>query len=156
MCCMRLTEYIQDAKNRHFGTIAQVCRAMSSEVRHVLTIGKKLLNCNTSSTCSDNMVNFGLLTAEICWRVRGTPANVNGFRVLAALLHSMLYGRQPNFASLNRGRHVYLAGRPSRRALVHISSYGFITVARQWANRQHSHVISWICFISHEASSQSI
>jgi len=35
----------------------------------------------------DNMVNFGLLTAEICWRVRGTPANFNGFRVLAALLH---------------------------------------------------------------------
>jgi len=33
------------------------------------------------------MVNFGLLTAEICWRVWGTPANFNGFRVLAALLH---------------------------------------------------------------------
>ena len=33
------------------------------------------------------MVNYGLLTAEICWRVWGTPANFNGFRVLAALLH---------------------------------------------------------------------
>jgi len=32
-------------------------------------------------------VNFGLLTAEICWRVWGTPADFNGFRVLAALLH---------------------------------------------------------------------
>jgi len=32
------------------------------------------------------MVNFGLLTAEICWRVWGTPANFNGFGVLAALL----------------------------------------------------------------------
>jgi len=31
-------------------------------------------------------VNFGPLTAEICWRVWGTPANFNGFRVLAALL----------------------------------------------------------------------
>jgi len=30
---------------------------------------KKLLNSSTSSTCPDNMVNFGLLTAEICWRV---------------------------------------------------------------------------------------
>jgi len=29
------------------------------------------------------MVNFGLLTAEIRWRVWGTPANFNGFRVLA-------------------------------------------------------------------------
>ena len=37
-----------------------------------------------------NMVNFGLLTAEICWRVWGTPANFNGFRVLAALLHGTL------------------------------------------------------------------
>jgi len=34
-----------------------------------------------------NMVNFGLLMAEICWRVWGTPSNFNGFRVLAALLH---------------------------------------------------------------------
>jgi len=29
-------------------------------------------------------------------------------------------GRQPNFAALNRGRHLYLAGRPSRWALAHI------------------------------------
>jgi len=29
-------------------------------------------------------------------------------------------GRQPNFAALNRGRHLCLAGRPSRWALVHI------------------------------------
>jgi len=36
------------------------------------------------------MVNFGLLTAEICWRVWGTPANFNGFHVLAALLHDTL------------------------------------------------------------------
>jgi len=26
-------------------------------------------------------------------------------------------GHQPNFAALNRGRHLYLAGRPSRWAL---------------------------------------
>jgi len=42
-----------------------------------------------SSTCLRNMVNFGLLTAEICWRVCGNPANFNGFRVLAALLHGI-------------------------------------------------------------------
>ena len=29
-------------------------------------------------------------------------------------------GRQPNFAKLNRGRHLYSAGRPSRWALAHI------------------------------------
>jgi len=30
-------------KNRHFGTIAQLCRAVSSQLRHVSTIGKKLV-----------------------------------------------------------------------------------------------------------------
>jgi len=40
MCCTRLLE-IQDAKNRHFGTIAQFCRAISSELRHVSTIENK-------------------------------------------------------------------------------------------------------------------
>ena len=33
------------------------------------------------------MVNFGTLAAEIGPVVWGTPANFNGFRVLAALLH---------------------------------------------------------------------
>ena len=36
------------------------------------------------------MVNFGPLTAEICWRVWGTPVNFNGFRVFVALLHGTL------------------------------------------------------------------
>jgi len=51
---------------------------------------KNLLNSNTSSASPDNMVNFGLLTAEICWQVWGTPADFNGFHVLAALLHGTL------------------------------------------------------------------
>ena len=32
-------------------------------------------------------------------------------------------GRQSNFAALNRGRHLHSAGRPSRWALAHISSW---------------------------------
>ena len=32
-------------------------------------------------------------------------------------------GRQPNFAGLNRGRHLCSAGRPSRWTLAHISSW---------------------------------
>jgi len=42
MCCTRLAE-IQDAKNRHLGTITQLCRATSPQLRHVSTIGKKLV-----------------------------------------------------------------------------------------------------------------
>jgi len=74
------------AKNRHLRTIAQICRAISSQLRHTSTIGKNLLNGNISSMCFYNMVNFSPLTAEICWRVWGTRANFNGFRVLASLL----------------------------------------------------------------------
>jgi len=48
---------------------------------------KNLLSSNISSRCSRNMVNFGILAAEIDPVVWGTSANFNGFRVLAALLH---------------------------------------------------------------------
>jgi len=58
-----------------------------SQLRHVSTIEKYLLNSNISSTRPHNMVNFGLLKAEIGWWVWGTPANFNGFRVLVSLLH---------------------------------------------------------------------
>ena len=79
---------IKDAKNRHFGTIAQLCRAISSELRYVSTTGKKLFKQQYLLHMPwSYMVNFDLLTAEICWRVWGTPANFNGFQILATLLH---------------------------------------------------------------------
>jgi len=81
---------INHQKIRHLGTIAQLCQAISSQLRHVSTIGKKNLSSNISSRCVHNMVNFGLLAAEIGLPVWGTPANFNGFRVLAALLHGTL------------------------------------------------------------------
>jgi len=64
------------------------CQAISLQLRHVSTIGKNLLNSNISPTCPYNMVNFGPLAAEIVSLVWGTPANFNGFRMLAGLLHS--------------------------------------------------------------------
>jgi len=51
---------------------------------------KNLLSSNISSICPHNMVNFGPLAAEIVSLVWGTPANFNGFGVLAALLHGTL------------------------------------------------------------------
>ena len=44
MSCTWLAENTgckNDSKNRHLGTIAQLCRAMSSQLRHVSTMGKK-------------------------------------------------------------------------------------------------------------------
>jgi len=52
---------------------------------------KNLLNSSISFTCPYNTVIFGpALAAEIVSLVWGTPANFNGFRVLAALLHGTL------------------------------------------------------------------
>jgi len=51
---------------------------------------KNLLSSNISSTCPQNMVNFGPLAAEIGLVVWGTHANFNGFRILAELLHGTL------------------------------------------------------------------
>ena len=90
MCCTRLAENTgrkNDAKNRHLRTIAQLCRVISLQLRHVSAIGKKVLNSDTSSTRPDNMVKYGPLAAGICLAVWRTPANFSGFRVLAALLH---------------------------------------------------------------------
>ena len=44
ICCTRLAENTgrkNDAKNRHLGTIPHLSRAISSQLRHVSTIGKK-------------------------------------------------------------------------------------------------------------------
>jgi len=178
MCGTRLAENAgpkKVTKNCHLGTIAQLCRATSSQ--NVSTVGKKLLNSNISSTCPQSMVNFGPLGAEIVSLVWGTSANFDLFHILVLLLqcrrstaanHTLhdvwpspglihyIYtfggscpvillgatftlrpsfalsyfgsitaqhsssGRQPNFAALNRWRHLYSAGRPSRWALAHI------------------------------------
>ena len=54
----------------------------------------------------------------------GHPCKFQRVLLLGSLTvwHSSI-GRQPNFAALNRGRHLYSAGRPSRWALAHISSF---------------------------------
>ena len=88
MCCLRLAENTgrkNYAKNRHLHTTAQIGRAISSKLRHRQS-EKKLLNASISSTSPHNMVHVGPLTTEIGSGVWGTPANFNGFRVLASLL----------------------------------------------------------------------
>jgi len=79
---------MQDPKNRqkigYLGTNAQLCRAISSQLRHVSTIGKKLVKQQYLIHMSPQ---YGELATEIGVVVQGTPANFNGFRVFAALLH---------------------------------------------------------------------
>jgi len=64
------------------------------------------------------MANFGPQAAEIGSGVWGTPANFNGIRVLAALLHATLVVGVSQ--TLRGDSHLYSAGRPSRWALAHI------------------------------------
>jgi len=92
MCCTRVAGHAGPKKSpkiRHLGTIGQRCRAISLQLRHVSTIGKKLVKQQylLHSTYPHNMANMGPLAAEIDSVVWGTPANFKGFRVLAALLH---------------------------------------------------------------------
>jgi len=63
---LKMQDAKKSPKSRHLRTIVQLCRAISSQLRHVSTIGKKnLLSSNISSSCPQNMVNFALLAAEI-------------------------------------------------------------------------------------------
>jgi len=76
----------ESPKIHHLRTIAQLCQAISSQLRRISTIGIKLVKQQYLLQMPHNMVNFSPLAAEIRWRVWSTPANLNGFRVLAALL----------------------------------------------------------------------
>jgi len=100
MCCTRLAENT-GRKNRqklirHLRTIVQVCRAVSSPLRHISTIGKNFLSSNISYARAHNMVNFSLLAAEIALPVWGSPANFNGLAFVTAA--TSLTEGQPNFA----------------------------------------------------------
>ena len=48
---------------------------------------KKIVKLQYILHMSHNMVNFGPLAAEIGLPDWGTPANFNGFRLLASLMH---------------------------------------------------------------------
>ena len=95
-CCTRLAKTTgrkNDAKNRHLGMYHPTTLSgyiFATETRGPIENRKNLLSSNISSRCPHNAVNFGPLAAEIGRVVWGSPANFNGFRVLAALLHGTL------------------------------------------------------------------
>jgi len=82
-----------------------------------------MLNSNTSSTCPYNRA-YGQLWPTNGWDLLATLGHpskfqrVSRFGSVTAPRHCSS-GRQPNFAALKGGRHLYSAGRPSR-ALAHI------------------------------------
>jgi len=151
MCWMRFAGNAGPKKSpkiHHLGTIAEFCRAMSSQLRHILTIGRKLVKqqClpHMSSQCGEFRPTSGW---DMLARL-GHPSKFQRVSCLGSITarHSSS-GRQPNLAALNRGRHLYSARQPSRWALAHILVchfgtllftfvvLGFSTKQRDWLER---------------------
>jgi len=82
-CKYRTQKIAKISPSGHYRTTLLSCTFV---IKGRIENRKNLLNSNISSTCLHNMVNIGPLTAEIGSGVWGTPANFNGFRVLASLL----------------------------------------------------------------------
>jgi len=74
--------------NVNFCTTTYQCRINVSAI-DAAALDLLSINMSMSSTCPDNMVNFGPLPSETSSNIWGTPANFNWFRVLAALLHGI-------------------------------------------------------------------
>ena len=132
MCCTRLagnTGRKNDANNRHLRTIAQLCRAISSQLRHVLTIGKKLVKWQYLPHMPSQYGELRPTSGSDPFVSLGHPKQFQRVSRLGSVTarHSSS-GRKPNFAALNRGRHLYSAGRPSRWALADISSSKVVTL----------------------------
>jgi len=78
-----LTKIMQKSPSAHNRTILS---GYVFVTKVCIDSGKKMLNSNISSTRNPHdIVNVGPLAAEIDWWVWGTPANCNGFRVLALI-----------------------------------------------------------------------
>jgi len=74
----------------HLGTIAQLCRAISSQLRHLSTIGKKLVKQQYLLHMSPQYGELWPTNGYDRLAGLGTPSYFNGYRVLAALLHGTL------------------------------------------------------------------
>jgi len=108
-------------RTQKIAKIGQISRAKSSQLRHISTIGKQLVKQQYLLQMSPQ---YGELRPTSGWDRFGSLGHPCRFQRVSRLgsvtaWHSSS-GRQPNFAALNRGRHLYSAGRPSRWALAHI------------------------------------
>ena len=134
-CCTRLAENTGHIKSLSVQHRTPLLGYIFANKALIDNPKKNLLNSNISSTCPHSMVNYGPLGAEIGSVVWDTSVtvNFNWFHVLAQVgsitaRHSS-NGCQPNFATLNRGRHLYSAVRPSCWALAHILvAYNFAVI----------------------------
>ena len=102
MCCTRLAEHIGSKSyenNRHLRTIAQLCRAISSQRRYVSTIGKKLVK---QQYLLHRSSPYGELWPTSGWDRLPSLGHPNKFQRVSRLgfvtAPTSLNGGQPNFA----------------------------------------------------------
>jgi len=108
-------------KNHYLGVIAQLCRAISSQLRHLSTIGKKLVKQQYVLHMSPQ---YGELRPTSDWDRSGSLRHPCKFQRVSRL--GGVTAGHLIVAVLNGGRHLCSGGRPSRWALAHISSFVFI------------------------------
>jgi len=97
-----VTSTVKDGIN--LTTVNLDCVILNSLKKQV----KRLPLCNRGPLYFCPVVSFYLLLLQRLSRLGSVTARQSSSE------------RQPNFAALNRGRHLYSAGRPSRWALAHI------------------------------------
>ena len=150
MCCTRLAGNAGPKKSpkiHHLGTIAQLCRAISSQLRHVSKIEKKLVKQHYLFHMSPQygkkkfFVNFSPLTTEICWLVWGTPGNFHRFRVLASLLHRRSTKLCRMFGRL-LGWYTMPGAKFTLRSSVSFSYIGSVT-AQHSNNSRQPNFVAW-------------
>jgi len=108
-------------KNSPFGHHRTTLSGYSSQLSNVSTIGKKLVKQQYLPHMS---LQCGELRPTSGWDRFVGLGHPSKFQRLSRLgsvtARYSSCGRQPNFAVLNRGRHLYSAGRPSRWVPAHI------------------------------------
>ena len=152
MCCTQLAarwkcRMQKLAKNRHLGTIAQICWAIFLQLRHVLTIGKKLVK---QQHLLHMLPQYGELQPTNGWDLFGSLGHPSYFQRLPRLdsvtARQSSSERQPNFVALNRGRHLCSAGWPSRWALAHI----LVGLFRSWPHWLYSQAFPDVPLLSED------
>jgi len=91
-CCMGLaanTGRKKLSKNRHLGTMAQLCRAISSQLRHVSTIGKKHVKQLYLIHMSPQ---YGGLRPTSGWDLSGSLGHPYKFQRVSRLYAALLHG----------------------------------------------------------------
>jgi len=129
-------------KNRHLRTIAQLCRAESSQLRHVSTIGKKLVEqqylLQMFPQYGEHRPTNSWDRVASLWRVQGTPANFNGFCVFTSLVQRLAHRRQS--PSRNRFYRWYsINWSHFSNKLTHLVMFLIIGFRSQWVTRGQGH-----------------